>query len=516
MTYKDLDSITDPLEAIRSLFAEMSSVKEDLSATKSKISNLNRNNTKLIVENKKLQAKVDSLTTENERLKAEIEELGGPRVEKNSSNSSIPPTKQSIKQQILQHTTSLREPSEKKPGGQDGHEGHSLDKCSTPEHTKEHKVKVCPHCGCIIPEDSEQTCFKTVQVIDITGPLQPCSTTEHKYYTTVCPHCHKSVKATSVTGNCKKVMYGPVLQTMVVYLYTVQSIPYNRIAEIMRDIYMVEKFSEGTVRNILEKNKSKATPVYDSILSFIEKSSAAGMDETGTYINNKLCWFWCLQCPKYCYVFADESRGIQALENHNIIPHLEDLILYTDRHSTYFKLKVRGHQVCLVHLLRNLQYLCDLNKEQHWASDVQKLLREAIHQHNLRPPGEIDVGGFKKRMHTLLEQDLSSFERKDGNDFQAMQNGLINCEEYIFTFLEHPEVPHHNNSSEATIRILKVKTKVSGGFRTNEGADEFAAFHSIAETAKRNGISKFKALFKIVADMAPGEDFIEKLIAEND
>ena len=75
----------------------MSSVKEDLSATKSKVSNLNRNNTKLIVENKKLQAKVDSLTTENERLKAEIAELGGPKVEKNSSNSSIPPTKQSIK-----------------------------------------------------------------------------------------------------------------------------------------------------------------------------------------------------------------------------------------------------------------------------------------------------------------------------------------------------------------------------------------------------------------------------------
>ncbi len=245
MTYKDLDSITDPLEAIRSLFAEMSSVKEDLSATKSKVSNLNRNNSKLLVENKKLLAKVNSLTTENEKLKAEIEELGGPKVEKNSSNSSIPPTKQSIKQQILQHTTSLRKPSGNKPGGQEGHEGHSLDKISTPEHTKEHKVKVCSHCGCTIPEDSEQTCFKTVQVIDITGPLQPCSTTEYKYYTTVCPHCHKSVKAASVTGNCKKVMYGPVLQTMVVYLYTVQSIPYNRIAEIMRDIYMVEKVPRG-------------------------------------------------------------------------------------------------------------------------------------------------------------------------------------------------------------------------------------------------------------------------------
>lgn len=92
---------------------------------------------------------------------------------------------------------------------------------------------------------------------------------------------------------------------------------------------------------------------------------------------------------------------------------------------------------------------------------------------------------------------------------------MIKNEQYIFTFLEHPEVPHHNNASEGAIRILKVKTKVSGGFRTSKGADEFACFHSIAETAKRNNISKFKALYKLVSSKAPGEDFFEKLFAEN-
>lgn len=62
---------------------------------------------------------------------------------------------------------------------------------------------------------------------------------------------------------------------------------------------MVSTFSEGSVKNILKKNKEKATPIYDSILDYIEKQKAAGMDETGTYINNKLCWFRCLQCPKF-------------------------------------------------------------------------------------------------------------------------------------------------------------------------------------------------------------------------
>lgn len=92
-----------------------------------------------------------------------------------------------------------------------------------------------------------------------------------------------------------------------------QSVLYNQTVGIMKDIFMVPTFSEGTVKNILSKNKEKATPIYNSILTYIEKSKAAGMDETGAYINQWLCWFWCLQCPKYCYVFADESRGIKTL-----------------------------------------------------------------------------------------------------------------------------------------------------------------------------------------------------------
>ena len=283
---------------------------------------------------------------------------------------------------------------------------------------------------------------------------------------------------------------------MVVYLSIVQFVPYGRICEIIHDIFLVPSFSEGSLKNILEKNTEKATPIYDSILTYIERMKAAGMDETGMYINKQLCWFWCLQCPKYCYVFADKSRGMAALENHDIPKHLEGLILYTDRHGTYFKLKCAGHQVCLVHLERNLNYLSDLNKNQDWSVRVKELLKEAMHLKNTVPLDNIDKESFCKRFHELLEEDLSKYERKDRGDFQALQNGLINCEDYIFTFLEHDEVPHHNNSSEGAIRVLKVKAKVSGGFRTERGAEQFAVFHSITETARRNDISKFKALYQ--------------------
>lgn len=64
-------------------------------------------------------------------------------------------------------------------------------------------------------------------------------------------------------------MYSPKLQTLVVYLSVVQYIPYNRIAEIVKDIFMVSTFSEGSIKNILKKNKEKGTPIYDSILDYI-------------------------------------------------------------------------------------------------------------------------------------------------------------------------------------------------------------------------------------------------------
>ena len=133
-----------------------------------------------------------------------------------------------------------------------------------------------------------------------------------------------------------------------------------------------------------------------------------------------------------------------------------------------------------------------------------------------KPREQIDVGSLKKQLHELLEQDVSSYERKGCKDFQALQNGLINSEQHIFTFLEQEGVPHHNNSGEGAIRILKVKSKISGGFRTEVGADEYACCHSIVETAKRNGVSKFKALFQLISDMAPKDDLIGRLLSEND
>ena len=179
-------------------------------------------------------------------------------------------------------------------------------------------------------------------------------------------------------------------------------------------------------------------------------------------------------------MFADPSRGIEALKKHGILERLANLVLCTDRHSTYFNADVLTHQFCLVHLIRNLQYLNDINETQQWSRDMQKLFREAIREANKAeaPPGAEVRKKYEERLDELLDQDVGHY----GKDFQTLQNGIIKCRDFLFTFLDHEGVPHHNNASEAAIRILKVKTKVSGGFRTQDGADEFAVFHSIGRT----------------------------------
>lgn len=100
--------------------------------------------------------------------------------------------------------------------------------------------------------------------------------------------------------------------------------------------------------------------------------------------------------------------------SHEVVNRLVGLILYTDRHGTYFKLQVAGHQVCLVHLLRNLQYLNDLNPEQKWSSGIQDLLRDAIHKSKTVPLDKIDKEYYKKKLSEALEENVAPYERKGG------------------------------------------------------------------------------------------------------
>ena len=172
-------------------------------------------------------------------------------------------------------------------------------------------------------------------------------------------------------------------------------------------------------------------------------------------------------------MFQSESRGQKAIDS-KFPKGLPNSTLVTDRHQSYSNMKVKGHQVCLAHLLRNAEYLNELDPSQNWSRRFIHLIEHSI---NIRK-----------------EESLTHLD----NEFEKFKRGILKVQDYLFTFLSDPNVPYDNNASERGIRKIKIKQKVSGCFRTDSGADDFAKLHSIAETAMKNGNSKYNAILAVV------------------
>lgn len=151
-------------------------------------------------------------------------------------------------------------------------------------------------------------------------------------------------------------------------------------------------------------------------------------------------------------------------------------------------------KVCLAHLLRNAEYLNELDSNQNWSRRFIQLIEHSI---NLRREGNITsrkIKVLKTKMKNLLGESLTHLD----NEFEKFKRGILKVKDYLFTFLSNPSVPYDNNASERGVRKIKIKQKVSGCFRTDGGADDFAKLHSIAETAMKNGNSKFNAILAVV------------------
>lgn len=168
--------------------------------------------------------------------------------------------------------------------------------------------------------------------------------------------------------------------------------------------------------------------------------------------------------------------------------------LVTDRRQSYFKMNVKDHQVCLAHLLRNAEYLNELDSNQDWSRRFIQLIEHSI---NLRREGNITsrkIKVLKTKMKNLLDESLTHLD----NEFEKFKRGILKVKDYLFTFLSNPSVPYDNNASERGVKKIKIKQKVGGCFRTDSGADDFTKLHSIAETAMKNGNSKFNAILAVV------------------
>ena len=470
------EAVTDIYETLLAMTEEVRLLRETIGSQHTDICRLNRNIDRLNADLRKRDKRI-------KELEEKLAKYETPN--KNSGNSNTPPSKENIKAEAIRRTKTLRKPTGRKPGGQEGHEGCTLKKAQTPDETEDIMANYCTRCGASL-EDCERILDYVTQVVSI-PELKPI-VKEIRHYIMVCKKCGERIQlhAARKRGS-NAVVYDASVKSLVVYLSVVMFLPYGRIESFLREVFSLE-ISQGSLVNWVNEAKKNAAPAIKKIKESIMKSAVVGFDESGLYCNKKLNWAWIAQTVYFTLLFHGNGRSHKELES-RFGDSLERMVAVTDRHSAYFTLNFLNHQVCVAHLLRELQYLNELDAEQQWSRDVESLLQQAIHERNENPQAVIDKQPWLIKLDRLLTENLEHMAEQ----FGKLKNGLIKCRDYIFNFLENPAIPPDNNASERGIRKVKIKMKNSGTFRSDQGADAFLDLLSIIETTKKHNKSPYAA-----------------------
>ena len=444
-----------------------------------------------------IQLLLQSLQQKIEQLEARIKILESEnaflRNKKNSNNSSIPPSQDENRPKKNQ---SLRENTDKKVGGQPGHEGTTLSFSGIVDAVIKHSPTVCTNCGTNLNAMPEVLLGQR-KVIDIPPIALQC--TEHQLYQKQCS-CGCVLQGNYPANVTSSLQYGHNIEALVSYLHARQYVPYQRMGEFLKDV-MNLPISQGSIYNMLQRMASKATPMYKAIKEKLSQATYIGTDETGININGQKHWSWVWQNHHLTYIVCAVSRGIQTIKEH-FINGLPSAVLVHDRWAAHFNMDVKAHQICTAHLLRDLNYINQLyeNKCQ-WATGFKQLLLDAITLKKTLTENDYCRPNPKKEiLFKQLENLLLYQVEKEHEKSTTLQKSLLAKQECILYFLLQHNVPPDNNGSERAIRNIKVKQKISGQFKTMQAANAFAILRSVIDTTIKSGLNVFDQL-KLIANL---------------
>ena len=439
-----------------------------------------------------LQAQISSLQARN----AELERQLGL----NSGNSGKPPSSDGMKKKPAR-TASLRERRGRKPGGQKGHPGKTLSRTDTPDAIVDHFPAACSGCGGAL-SGATATGHTTRQVFDLPEP-QPLIVTEHRAFACVCGNCGEETRAVFPEGVTAPVQYGTRLAAVVVYLLHSQFLPEKRLAVLMADLFgvhLVTATIAAMSRTCAARFQGFAAAVRDRVAAAPVKH----MDETGFRIGGKTQWLHIASTIWLTFYRTSPKRGSLLESVLGIVVH--------DHWKPYYTLKGVLHALCNAHHLRELQALVEIEKED-WARKMQRLLRRACHASNLArekgatlPPGLIALvercydailtEGFafheaQPALVSTARKRLGRVPRRTGHNLLLR---LRARRPDVLRFLFDPAVPFTNNLAERDGRMMKLRQKISGGFRSVEGAEDFATIRSLLSTARKQGWDVLRTL----------------------
>ena len=448
------------------------------------------------------------------KLEARIKELEDQKA-KDSSNSSKPPSADFPKKK----PKSLRGKTNRKPGGQDGHKGTTLKLVDNPDDTIEHKVNTC---SCCQKDLSKQVAawIERRQVSDI--PKLEIKVIEHQSEVKPC-ECGHINKAFPVYAS-HYVQYGPNLKGMATYLQNYQLLPYQRTQELFKDFFGIQ-LSQGTLYNIGKTAYEKLDCFKDRLKELLTYCLVVGFDETGFRVLATRIWLHSYSTEKYAYYEVHANRGQEAMDDIGILPDFKGIAVHDFWRSYY--VYCCEHALCNAHILRDLIFIKE-RFEQLWAEDLIRLLlkmkaakEKAIEQGKTsfsRPT----LQKYQEQYQRIIQRgfDINPFkppEKKTRGRYaksppRNLLERLNNYKEDFLRFFTDFQVPFDNNFSERDIRMMKVKQKISGGFRSLKGAKYFARIRSYIMTARKQNVNPLQALTNLFVDNTTGYHLTSDLI----
>lgn len=451
--------------------------------------------------NSDLQQRNDELQRRNVELEQRVKELEASRSKK-SHNSSKPSSTDVFKKP--KRTKSQRKATGRKPGGQKGHQGNTLRLSDTPDQQDVHIPNgCCDQCGQDLDGLPVNLAPEKRQVFDL--PEIKFTVVEHRIGEVQCT-CGKVHRGSFPDSISQPTQYGPNTHTLATYLGHYQFMPYDRMRQFFLDV-TGQAISVGTLSKMCQQGAYLATPVVEQIKEAVIASPVANFDETGLRVNVSLKWLHTASTTTLTWYGVHEKRGNEATDAHGILPVFKGTAVH-DNWAPYWKYSC-AHSLCNAHHLRELEFIAETTGQE-WPRTMQGLLREMKQATDLaKEIGRKDlpvalIESFERDYDQVIEEGFEQNpeqSRTTGTRGRIKQTPAYNLlsrlrqrKENALLFLRDLSVPFDNNTGEQAMRMPKVKIKISGCFRTEEGASNFGIVRSYLDTLRKQGIQVYSAI----------------------
>lgn len=441
---------------------------------------------------------IAELREENVQLKSRIAELEA-RLNQNSRNSSKPPSTDGFRR-----PQSPRKKGERAPGGQKGHKGHTLEWVTTPDQVEIHSILVCDGCGIslahVTPIKMERR-----QVHDV--PPLAVIVTEHRVEHKECPHCGRYNRAEFPSEAQFPIQYGQNLKALMVYLCIYQLLPYERICESFVDLFG-RSISKATLAKAISECYQNLAGVEEKIRERLTGALILHVDETGMRVNGNREWLHVASTDTLTWYGHHRKRGSQAMDDMKILPRFGGTMIH-DFWAPYFRYPGH-HALCNAHLLRELMGITE-NYGQTWSRQMHDHILEIKNGVEARREYscslddhiaeefenrycEIIAGGLRENPIPEVVGNSGKRGRKKQSKAKNLLDRCIKYEREILSFMWDFSIPFSNNQAERDIRMMKLQQKISGTFRSEEGAAWFCRIRGYLSTIKKNQLPVLASL----------------------